>query len=240
MAKGAVWLKKPKRGRHRIRRARKALRPGDRISIYYDDAILSLTPPQPQLISDQKRYSVWLKPAGLLSQGTKFGDHCTLLRQVEQQYRSKRDVYLVHRLDREASGLTLLAHDKVAAAKISHLFQHQQMIKRYAACVRGNPAESRPNGRIDYQLDGKPAATEFTVEVYDAETRTATVRIVMNSGRKHQIRRHFELIGHPVMGDPRYGTDNKDLSGLQLVATGLEFTCPFSHEKRVIETTAEF
>jgi tRNA pseudouridine32 synthase/23S rRNA pseudouridine746 synthase len=62
----------------------------------------------------------------------------------------------------------------------------------------------------------------------------------MGSGRKHQIRRHFDMIGHPVMGDPRYGKGNKNAEGLQLLATSLKFKCPFTHEKRVFETTAEF
>jgi tRNA pseudouridine32 synthase/23S rRNA pseudouridine746 synthase len=137
MTKGAVWLKKSKRAQRRIRRANTTLKPGDRISIYYDGALLSLIPPPAELISDQKRFSVWLKPAGLLSQGTKYGDHCALLRQVERVYRSRRKVYLVHRLDREVSGLLLVAHDKTAAAKMSALFQTQHMIKRYKARVTG-------------------------------------------------------------------------------------------------------
>ena len=240
MVKGAVWLKKSKRGQRRIRRARTVLKPGDRISIYYDRALLSITPQPPKLISDQKRFSVWLKPAGLLSQGTKYGDHCALLRQVEQVYRSQRKVYLVHRLDREVSGLVLLAHDKTAAAKLSDLFQKQHIIKRYAARVRGNPAKSMPGGVIAFDLDGKPATTEFTVEIYETAIDISTVSIVMGSGRKHQIRRHFDMIGHPVMGDPRYGKENKNLEGLQLVATGLEFQCPFNKEKRVFKTAAEF
>jgi tRNA pseudouridine32 synthase/23S rRNA pseudouridine746 synthase len=240
MAKGAVWLKKSKHGQYRIRRAGTVLKAGDRISIYYDGALLAITPLRAQLVSDQKRFSVWLKPAGLLSQGTKYGDHCALLRQVELRYRSKRKVYLVHRLDREVSGLVLLAHDKTAAAKLSTLFQTQHMIKRYKARVRGNPAKSMPGGVIDFDLDGKPATTEFTVVVYEPEIDISTVHIVMGSGRKHQIRRHFDMIGHPVMGDPRYGKGNKNSEGLQLVATGLEFYCPFNQQKRIFETTAEF
>lgn len=240
MAKGAVWLKKIKHRQQRIRRARTVVNSGDRISIYYDAALLAITPQKPHLISDQKRFSVWLKPAGLLSQGTKYGDHCALLRQVEQIYRSQRKVYLVHRLDREASGLVLLAHDKTAAAKLSALFQKQRIVKRYAARVRGNPAKSIPGGVIDFDLDGKPAMTEFRVEAYEPAIDISIVHIAMASGRKHQIRRHFDMIGHPVMGDPRYGKGNKNSAGLQLVATELEFQCPFSQEKQVFKIDAEF
>lgn len=240
MSKGAVWLKRSKHRQRRIRRASAPLKPGDVVSMYYDGALLAIIPQRPQLISDQKRFSVWLKPASLLSQGTKYGDHCSLLRQVERFYSNQRDVYLLHRLDREVSGLVILAHDKTAAAKMSDLFQKQQITKYYAARVRGNPAETIPGGRIDLDLDGKPAQTEFKVEAYEAATHTSSICVTMRSGRKHQIRRHFEMIGHPVIGDPRYGKGNKNSAGLQLVATGLEFNCPFSKEKQVFKTDAGF
>mgnify|MGYP002064804145 CR=1 FL=1 len=231
MAKGAVWLKKSKRGQQRIRRASTGLGPGDRISIYYNSALLAITPPRPQLISDQKRFSVWLKPAGLLSQGTKYGDHCALLRQVEQEYRSQRKVYLVHRLDREVSGLVLLAHNKTAAARISDLFQKQHIVKRYAARVRGNPAESMPGGVIAIDLDGKAATTEFRVEIYESATDTSTVQIVMGSGRKHQIRRHLAELGYPIMGDRLYGAGVYDGVDLQLTAYLLAFQCPVADNR---------
>ena len=231
MGKGAVWLKREKRKQQRIRRATKSLRPGDSVSIYYDEALLSKQPALPELISDQGRYSVWVKPAGLMTQGTKYGDHCSLLRQVELHFKTKRNVYLIHRLDREAAGLVLIAHDKTAAGRLSRLFQTRQIIKRYTARVLGNLIDKRQTTKIDLKLDGKPAATEFAVSGYDPATHTSRVKIVIRSGRKHQIRRHFEMIGHPVMGDPRYGKNNKNKDGMQLAATALEFSCPFNKKR---------
>jgi tRNA pseudouridine32 synthase/23S rRNA pseudouridine746 synthase len=49
------------------------------------------------------------------------------------------------------------------------------------------------------------------------------------TGRTHQIRRHFDMIGFPVVGDPRYGEGNKNRTGLKLFATSLAFTCPYQH-----------
>jgi tRNA pseudouridine32 synthase/23S rRNA pseudouridine746 synthase len=238
MGKGAVWLKKKKGKHQRSRRATTGLRPGDIISIYYDEALLGKHPTVPELISDQKRYSVWVKPAGLMTQGTKYGDHCSLLRQVEDHFKTKRKVYLIHRLDREAAGLVLIAHDKTAAGRLSRLFQTRQIIKRYTARVRGNLTGGPPTNTIDSILDGKQTATEFSVSGYDPATRTSRVEIVIRTGRKHQIRRHFEMIGHPVMGDPRYGKDNKNKEGMQLAATALEFSCPFKNERRVFKYRA--
>ena len=238
MGKGAVWLKKQKGKKRRIRRATAGLKPGDILSIYYDKALLSKSPPLTELISDQGRYSVWLKPPGLMSQGTKYGDHCSLLRQAALYFKAKKKVYLVHRLDREAAGLIVLAHDKTAAGRLSRLFQKQQITKRYTARVLGNLTARLPGEKIDLALDGKSALTEVTVDHYDPKTETSRVSLVIRTGRKHQIRRHFEMIGHPIMGDPRYGKGNKNKEGMQLAATALEFECPFDKKKVVFEYTS--
>jgi tRNA pseudouridine32 synthase/23S rRNA pseudouridine746 synthase len=238
MSKGAVWLKKQKGKQQRIRRATAGLRPGDILSIYYDEALLCKLPPLPELISDRGRYSVWIKPAGLMTQGTKYGDHCSLMRQAELHFKTKKKVYLIHRLDREAAGLVLMAQDKAAASRLSRLFQTRQIIKRYSARVLGNLADKPQATKIDLKLDGKPAATEFAVSGYDPATHTSRVNSVIRTGRKHQIRRHFEMIGHPVMGDPRYGKNNKNKDGMQLAATALEFNCPFNKKRLVFNYTS--
>ena len=123
MNKGAVWLKRKNSKMKRLRRASTSLNPGDQVELYYDEKTLALHPPEAVCLSDQKHYSVWFKPAGLLAQGTQYGDHCSLMRQAELYFRSSREIFLVHRLDREASGLMLLAHSKDAAAKLSDYFK---------------------------------------------------------------------------------------------------------------------
>jgi tRNA pseudouridine32 synthase/23S rRNA pseudouridine746 synthase len=233
MNKGAVWLKKKHGKQYRIRRATTVLKPGDRLAFYYDEELLALKPPLPECISDQKRYSVWFKPAGLMTQGTSYGDHCSLLRRVELFFKNKRKVFLVQRLDREAAGIVLVAHDKEAAAKLSRLFQNQLIVKHYRAQVLGNLAEKKPKDTIQIPLDGKPAKTEYQAGDYDPSSNTTQVDVIIKTGRKHQIRRHFEMIGFPVMGDPRYGKGNKNTEGLKLTATALEFRCPFTSKYRV-------
>jgi len=224
MSKGAVWIKKKKGKQHRIRRAAAAVRAGDILSINYDARLLALAPPRPDCISDQKRYSVWHKPAGLMTQGTRFGDHCSLLRQAELFFKSRREVFPVHRLDREAAG------------KLSGLFVSQQITKRYRAQVLGNLANKGPRGKIDQSLEDKSAVTEYAVTGYDPTANVSCVDVIIHTGRKHQIRRHFEAIGFPVIGDPRYGTGNKNKSGLKLVAISLEFDCPFEGKNLVFES----
>ncbi|UCD80275.1 MAG: RluA family pseudouridine synthase [Desulfobacterales bacterium] len=233
MNKGAVWLQKSKRKGHRVRRATTVIKRGDQLSFYYDEELLALKPPAAECISDQTRYSVWFKPAGMMTQGTRYGDHCSLLRGVELFFKNKRQVFLIHRLDREAAGIVLVAHDKGAAAKLSGLFKNRFIVKHYRAQVLGNLAEKKPKDTIQIPLDGKPAETEYTAGDYDQTSNTTKVDVIIRTGRKHQIRRHFEMIGFPVMGDPRYGTGNKKTAGMRLTATALEFECPISGRYRV-------
>lgn len=229
MAKGAVTLTRQGRTK-RLRRATFALLPGDRLDLWYDAGVLARVPPQPSLIADEKQYSLWFKPAGLLAQGTREGDHCALLRLAEVQL--QRDVFLVHRLDREAAGLMLVAHTAKAAAALSALFAQDagaRIRKLYRVEVKGIAPE---RGEIAEPLDGKAALTRYTRISTDAARNGSVLEVELVTGRKHQIRRHFAQLGFPVLGDPAYGENNRDARGLQLFAVALEFTCPLTGRPR--------
>jgi len=230
MNKGAVWHTGRKGKRRRLRRATASVAAGETLELFYDAALLALRPAAAQLIDDRRRYSVWCKPARVMAQGTDYGDHCSLLRQAELHFKPARAAYPVHRLDREASGLMLVAHDAEAAARLSALFRDNQIEKLYGVRVRGAAPQER--GTIDLPLDDKPALTHYIVRDYDGTHDISTLEVRIESGRLHQIRRHLALIDLPVLGDPRYGTGNKNTEGLQLQAISLEFICPYSGEKR--------
>jgi tRNA pseudouridine32 synthase/23S rRNA pseudouridine746 synthase len=230
MLKGAVWRKAGGKGEKRLRRASHRPAAGEELAVYYDPRLLALAPPRAECRHDAGRYSVWAKPAGLLTQGSRFGDHASLLFQAERHSRPPRPAFPVHRLDREARGLVLIAHSREAAAALSRLFARREVEKRYRIEVRGDIGTLGKAGRIAYALDGRPAETDWVLEAFDPERRTSAVTVTMRSGRRHQIRRHFERLGFPVMGDPAYGRGNKDPTGLKLEAVGLAFTCPFSEE----------
>jgi len=225
MQKGAVRLQRPRSKAVRLRRAKATLRPGDAVTLFYDDELLGRVPPAPDCRHDAGRYSVWFKPAGLMTQGTAFGDHCALVRLAELQLRP-RPVHPVHRLDREAAGLVLLAHDGQAAAAFSRLFAEHRIVKGYRVEVRGRPPAD--SGRIELPIDGQAALTRYRLNACDAAAGTCVLEVETDTGRKHQIRRHLALIGVPVIGDPRYGRGNKDPGGLRLTAHRLAFRCPFS------------
>lgn len=231
MNKGGVWLQRNGGKVLRNRKAKTMLRSGDKVFLYYDEAILGLKPTMPRLIADHVAYSVWDKPAGLLSQGTQFGDHCSLLRLAQLAFLPPREAFLIHRLDREASGLMVIAHTKRAASGLSLIFQAHLVLKQYEITVYGlwDKAES---GSIQLPLDGKEAVTGYQLVDKDLEQGTSRLLITLQTGRFHQIRRHFAMNGFPVMGDPKYGTGNKNRTGLALRAVRLAFDCPLCGQYR--------
>ena len=228
MSKGAVWLTRGK-STQRLRRATRKLRSGDELHLYYDEDVLAEVPAEPELIADVGDYSVWNKPYGLRSQGSKWGDHCTVTRWAEQHLQPERSAFVVHRLDRAANGLILVAHAKRTAAALSDIFKRRKVEKRYQAWVAGDFSRQPDPLRVDEALDGKSAISEFSFVQIDAGRSLLEVRIA--TGRKHQIRRHLAGLGYPVIGDRLYGTGEQDGVDLQLTAYLLAFRCPVAGEK---------
>lgn len=227
MNKGAVLWRRGKQNK-RLRRAQADLLPGDTLELNYDEQLLQRSCDAAVLIHEARGYSVWFKPAGMLSQGNEWGDHLSLLRFAELHWQGKRQVFLLHRLDREASGLVLIAHTKQAAAAFSLMMQQHKIDKIYRIEIKGQLSdELLARGELTTALDDKACSTRFELESYSAESNTSIVKVKLITGRKHQIRRHFALSGHPVMGDPAYGSGNKNEQGLMLQAVQLNFICPF-------------
>jgi tRNA pseudouridine65 synthase len=161
------------------------------------------------------------KPPGLLVHRTRLADADEFLLQRLRRQLGRR-VYTVHRLDRPTSGVLLFALTPQAARRLAGHFEQQQVAKRYLAVVRGWPAAS---GRIDYPLADpqasapgqrapRAAITCFrqlaTVELPVSVSRYPTSRYALmlvepRTGRRHQIRRHFAHIRHPIVGDTTHG-----------------------------------
>lgn len=228
--KGAVWHGRAGRRPLRLRRATEHLAVGDTLALYYDSQVLATLPPEPVLVANEGRFSVWDKPAGLLVEGSRFGDHATLERLVARSL--SRSTWLPHRLDREASGIMLVAHSSQAAAKLGALFMERRIGKRYEVEVLGDVGPVGSTGAIETPLDGKPSRSRYRVIDRLPDGRATRLEIEIDTGRYHQIRRHLEGIGHPVLGDPLYGAGNSDPRGLRLRAVSLSFADPWTDAPR--------
>jgi len=235
---GALWLTRGK-STQRFRRIKKELKIGDTLHFYYDAQILSQQPNEAILIDDLIDYSVWYKPYGMLSQGSKWSDHCTITRWAQTHLTPERAVFIVHRLDRAATGLILVAHSKKAARALSHMFEKHQLEKIYHIIVHGDHRLRPQPETLISDIDGKSACSHFTHIQYDEKNDTSLLQVKIDSGRKHQIRIHAASIDMPVVGDRLHGkkeseevNKSKGCIDLQLSAVSLRFNCPLTSEKR--------
>jgi len=237
---GALKIKPAGSGKFRhFRKAKELLKHGDHIEFFFRaDLISQELKDEPTLIYKHPRFSVWCKPEGVLAQGNEYGDHLSLQRFVE---RALGKTFLIHRLDREALGLMIFAHTKEAAADFSSLFQLNRIHKNYLIRVHGKVAGSATEFQsIDLKLDDQEAKTLYKVISSNDQWSELSVRLV--TGRLHQIRRHFHLLGHPVIGDYRHRLDEfKDPAGtkLMLAATSLTFTDPYTKKEHKFSVPEE-
>ena len=125
---------------------------------------------------------------------------------------------LVHRLDKDTSGAILVGRTQEAFESLTAQLRARTIQREYLALVEG--VLKPPTGTIDAPIgrnpqtptrravahDGKPARTHYRVETNYVERDLALVRVSLETGRTHQIRVHFSAIGHPVAGDPTYGS----------------------------------
>ncbi|MDP7593652.1 MAG: RNA pseudouridine synthase [Litorilituus sp.] len=237
--KGALWLT---RGKHtqRLRRVKKTMQQGEKLHFYYNHDVLNTPVPEATLISDETNYSVWYKPYGMLSQGSKWSDHCTISRFAQQYFTPERPAFIVHRLDRAATGIILIAHTKKAARALSTMFELHQLQKHYQVIVHGNHSKRSQPEIISTDIDGKSASSTFTCLAYNQEKDQSLVEVKIDSGRKHQIRKHAASIGLPIVGDRLHGiADHHEQRNLQLSAVKLSFACPISQQAKHFEINHE-
>jgi len=170
------------------------------------------------------------KPAGLLTIPSPRKEKRTLVNLLNSELSSKNAAYRLHpchRLDRDTSGLIILAKGKTAQKRMMEVFRKRQVKKKYLAFVHGSLG--RDSGSIDVRIEGKTALTEF--KVIQRFGDFTVVEAYPLTGRKNQIRLHFKSIGHPLVGEDRFifRRDYKlRAKRICLHATSLEFRHPYS------------
>ena len=195
-------------------------------------------PPQDPLTILHADHEILLveKPAGLLSVPGR-GEHLadSLLTRIEAAFPG---ALLVHRLDRDTSGVMVFALTPRAQRHLGLQFERRHVRKTYVARVWGHVAErtgtvdlplivdwpNRPLQMVDHER-GRPALTEWRVARH--EDRTTRIRLYPKTGRSHQLRVHMREIGHPILGDPFYATgEARDAPRMMLHAESLRLRHP--------------
>lgn len=160
---------------------------------------------------------VMSKPSGLLSIPDRYNDAIPCL--YHEAAAKYKQLFVVHRLDKDTSGLICFAKNEASHKFMSQLFESRDIEKYYLAIVNGRPIKAsgsivapiaeHPNhkGRMSVQKKGRFAHTDY--EVMQMWNGFSLMRLRIFTGRTHQIRVHMQHLGHPIVGDPFYGTGGK-------------------------------
>jgi RluA family pseudouridine synthase len=193
---------------------------------------------------------VAVKPHGLLTMGTDRDKSRTLYAlltdYVRKGYsRSSKRIFIVHRLDRDTSGIIIFA--KSMAAKLRLQGQWEETEKRYIAVVHGR-CKQKEGTITTYLAENKAQLVYSTTDATKGKLSHTAYRvlkdtkvfslleIILLTGRKHQIRVHLAEIGHPVVGDKKYGKTQDTYKRLALHAKSISFIHPVTGKRLTFET----
>jgi len=165
------------------------------------------------IIFENEKFIAVNKPSGLLTIPDRHNEAITsLYKTVQQQYEK---IFIVHRLDKDTSGIILFAKDEVTHKFLSQLFEQRGVEKYYLGIIQGTlqhkkgiveePIAEHPvhKGMMAVNKKGKPSITEY--EVKEEYGIYSLVKLRIHTGRTHQIRVHMKHIGHPIACDELYG-----------------------------------
>jgi len=239
-----------------VAKASLKLNAGDRLTI-----IIPPTPPSPlspeaiplNIIYEDTDLLVIDKPAGLTVHPAPGHPSHTLVNAILSHFPHLADIGdslrpgIVHRLDKDTSGVMLVAKNSVAQANLAEQFKARSVVKAYLVLVKGHltpengiieaPVGRDPSNRkrMAVVANGRQARTEYHVVKYIGDYTLLEVR--PETGRTHQIRVHLSAISYPVVGDPVYGVKSDYLSRQFMHASCLGFHLPSTGE--YVEFTSE-
>jgi 23S rRNA pseudouridine1911/1915/1917 synthase len=221
---------------------RHLVRAGEEVTVAQEpEAEAPVVPAAPFTVAFEDEHVLVVdKPAGVVVHPGVGRDQGTLVQALEGRVAGGDDPLrpgVVHRLDRDTSGLLVLARSEQAHLALQEAIRRRDVTREYLALVDGRPRARA--GTIDAPLgrdrrhrtrmstdtdDPRDAVTHF--ELLEAFERATLLRVRLETGRTHQIRAHLLAIGHPVLGDPEYGRRHEGLARQFLHAERLAFTHP--------------
>jgi RluA family pseudouridine synthase len=223
------------------------VKPGDRVAVRVTDKRTKHEATSTQadipvdVLYEDDHLLIVNKPAGIMVHPVHREDTETLVHALLGYFRSKGEqagVHPVHRLDKQTSGAVLVAKSSYGHQLADRLLRDGGIHREYLAVLGGQLEQER--GTVDAPIgrdprhptrrrvteQGEPAVTHFEVVARSAET--TLVRVRLETGRTHQIRVHFQHIGHPLLGDALYGGNRRRFPRQALHAYRLRFTHPLS------------
>lgn len=226
-----------------------ALQPGDRVQIHSRVATDEVKMTGVKILHEDDDIIVIEKEAGLLSIASENERHLTAYRQLTnyvQSIHAKNRIFVVHRLDRDTSGIMLFAKSKEVQQSLQNAWQEAVPERTYIALVEG---VVKKDGTITswltenktfmvysspYPNEGQKAVTHY--KVLKANRNLSLLQVNLETGRKNQIRVHMRELGHPVIGDKKYGSRNNSIGRLGLHAHAIGFTHPTTGESLRFES----
>jgi len=166
----------------------------------------------PEIILENEHFIVINKPPGLLSIPDREGKEISLKQLLQQKY---GEIFTVHRLDRETSGIIVFAKDAETHKFLSQAFEERTVEKYYVGIVTGTLPDKQKTidapitenmvkrGVMIIHKRGKPAITDYTV--LEEFGKFSFLQFQIHTGRTHQIRVHMQYLGHPLVCDELYG-----------------------------------
>lgn len=200
-----------------------------------------------------------LKPAGVLVQGDITGDTCIMddvKKYLKDKHKKTGNVFLglLHRLDRPVSGIVLFAKTSKGASRLSEQIRNHEFKKEYQALVEGMP-KNKKDTLENYLLHDEKTnkamifgskregalPAELSYEVLETRGKNTLLKIDLKTGRHHQIRAQLAHLGHPIVGDIKYGAKSPltDQS-VCLCATAITFKTATGDEEKKVFTKAPF
>lgn len=256
IADGHVQVQgKAKKGNHKLKTGEMVeleVPEAEEIAILPEDIPLDVLYEDKNIIVINKARGMVVHPASGVYTGTLVNallHHCTDLSGINGEVRPG----IVHRLDKDTSGVMVAAKNDQAHLSLAEQIQTKSAFRKYLAVVWGNIKEEsgvihgdigrHPTDRKRMAIvaeNGKPATTHF--KVLERFGEYTLVQCQLETGRTHQIRVHMTHIGHPVVGDPKYGTDRHGkvrgsflIEGQALHSMSLELTHPVTGERMCFE-----
>ncbi|MCY3004911.1 MAG: RluA family pseudouridine synthase [Planctomycetota bacterium] len=174
-----------------------------------------------EFLHDDGDLCVVVKPANLLTVPTQYREGQTLVGRVERRLKDqdvRAKIFCVHRLDRDVSGVLVMAKSLAVAEKLRNQFAQRKPDRQYIAIVAGNVENETGTVRNYLATDANlnryavedPSQGELAITHYSVRQRwhdTTLVEVRLETGRRNQIRIHLADLGHPILGDPRYRRD---------------------------------